>query len=162
MGLPAQATVRPGARQPDVARECAIRRIDRRLLDEYAPIMADDLLSRIELFWGSHQDFLQAGLGFAVVCGAEIASLCFSGFVTGSTHVIDVQTMASRRRQGYAQAAAQAYLAACEERSLQPYWDCMAENIASTCLAEKLGFRKSHAYTLYSFPLLAGRSPGDD
>jgi len=48
---------------------------------------------------------------------------------------------------------ATAFIAECVERHLQPHWDCMAENVASARLAEKLGVSKNHAYTLYSFPL---------
>jgi RimJ/RimL family protein N-acetyltransferase len=88
-----------------------------------------------------------------LVCGEEIASLCYSGFVAGDTHAIDVETEASHRRKGYARAVATAFIAECVERHLQPHWDCMAENVASARLAEKLGFSKNHAYTLYSFPL---------
>ena len=85
--------------------------------------------------------------------GEEIASLCFSGFVAGNSHVIDIETKASQRGKGYAETVARAFIAECLEKHLQPHWDCTAENTASAGLAEKLGFTKSRVYTLYSFSL---------
>jgi len=46
-----------------------------------------------------------------------------------------------------------AFLGECIKKHLRPHWDCMAENTASSRLAEKLGFTQSHEYTLYSFRL---------
>jgi L-amino acid N-acyltransferase YncA len=97
--------------------------------------------------------FLNTGLGYVLVDGEEIASLCCSSFVARGIHVSDIETEVSHRRKGYAEAVARAFVAECDEKRLQPHWDCMAENTASARLAEKLGFTQSHGYTLYSFPL---------
>jgi RimJ/RimL family protein N-acetyltransferase len=139
------------AMQPETVGDCKLLRIDRHLLDFSAS--KEFLHSRLALFWGSENAFLKAGLGYVLMCGEEIASLCCSGFVSGNTHAIDIETEASHRRKGYAEAVAKAFIAECVERHFQPYWDCMAENVASAQLAEKLGFTRSHTYTLYSFPL---------
>jgi len=111
------------------------------------------LLSKLIQFWGSVDTFLTTGLGYVIVDGEEIASLCCSGFVAGNIHVIDIETEASHRRKGYAEMAARAFVTECIDKHLQPHWDCMAENTASARLAEKLGFTQSHMYTLYSFSL---------
>jgi RimJ/RimL family protein N-acetyltransferase len=141
------------AAQPETVGDCRLQRIDRHLLAHLSATNEEFLHARLELFWGSEGAFLRAGLGYVLVCGEEIASLCCSGFVSGNTHAIDVETEASHRRKGYAMTVAQAFITECVERNLQPYWDCMAENVASAQLAEKLGLAKSHTYALYSFPL---------
>jgi GNAT superfamily N-acetyltransferase len=111
------------------------------------------LRSKISQFWGSADAFLGTGIGHALVCEGEIASLCFSAFAVGNVHVIDIETEVSHQRKGYAQTVARAFIAKCSERRLTLHWDCMAENTASVRLAEKLGLARSRAYTLYSFLL---------
>ena len=141
------------AMQPETVGDCKLLRIDRHLLADLSASNEGFLRSKLALFWGSESAFLKVGVGYALVCREEIASLCCSGFVSGNTHVIDIETIASYRGKGYAEAVAKAFIAECIERHLQPYWDCMAENVASAQLAQKLGFDRSHTYTLYSFPL---------
>jgi RimJ/RimL family protein N-acetyltransferase len=139
--------------QPAMVGKCELLSIDRRLLARLSPGNAAFLRSKLESFWGSQEAFLRAGLGCLLLREGEIASLCFSGFVAGDTHAIDVETRASQRRRGYAEAVARAFIAECIARDFQPYWDCMAENLASAQLAQKLGFTRRSMYNLYSFPL---------
>jgi GNAT superfamily N-acetyltransferase len=142
-----------GASNPAIVGDSRLLKIDRHLFADLPANKAQFLQTRLELFWGSLNAFLKAGLGYVLLCGDEIASLCYSGFVWGDTHAIDIETLAIYRRKGYAKAVAQAFIAECVELKLHPYWDCMAENVASLQLAEKLGFTKMHTYTLYAFPL---------
>jgi len=130
-----------------------LQKVDRHLLTGLSAGNKEFLFSKLVPFWGSVDAFLNAGLGHVLMDGAEIASLCFSGFVAGNTHVIDIETRASHRGKGYAELVARAFVAECIEKHLQPYWDCMAENTTSSRLAEKLGFTQSRVYTLYSFSL---------
>jgi hypothetical protein len=136
-----------------VVGDCRLLRVDQHLLAGLSAGNTEFLFSKLIQFWGSVDTFLNTGLGYVLVDGEEIASLCCSGFVAGNTHVIDIETEVSQRRKGYAETVARAFVAECIEDHLQPYWDCMAENTASARLAEKLGFTQSHVYTLYSFPL---------
>jgi RimJ/RimL family protein N-acetyltransferase len=130
-----------------------LRRVDQHLLVDPSVSNKEFLFSKLAQFWGSVGKFLNSGLGYVLVDGREIASLCYSGFVAGKIHVIDIETEVSHRRKGYAEAVARAFVAECVVKHLQPHWDCMAENMASVRLAEKLGFTRSHMYRLYSFPL---------
>jgi RimJ/RimL family protein N-acetyltransferase len=133
--------------------DCQLLRVDQHLLVDLPVGNKEFLFSKLIQFWGSVDTFLNTGLGYVLVDGEEIASLCCSGFVAGDVHVIDIETEVSHRRKGYAETVARAFVAECVEKHLQPHWDCMAENTASARLAEKLGFTQSHVYTLYSFPL---------
>lgn len=141
------------ARQPETVAGCRLLPLDRQRLLDLSARSEEFLHARLALFWGTGDAFLKAGLGYVLVCGQEVASLCCSAFVSGNTHALHVETRASHRRRGYAEAVTRAFIVGCRERQVQPYWDCMAENVASARLAEKLGFTRSHTYTLYSFPL---------
>ncbi len=133
--------------------DCKLLRVNQHLLADLSVGNKEFLFSKLIQFWGSVDTFLNTGVGYVLVDGEEIASLCCSSFVAGNIHVIDIETELSHRRKGHAETVARAFVAECIEKHLQPHWDCMAENTASARLAEKLGFTQSHVYTLYSFPL---------
>jgi RimJ/RimL family protein N-acetyltransferase len=133
--------------------DCRLQKVDRHLLSGLSATNRGFLFPKLTQFWGNLDAFLKTGLGYVLGDGEEIASLCFSGFVAGNSHVIDIETKASQRGKGYAETVARAFIAECLEKHLQPHWDCMAENTASAGLAEKLGFSQSRVYTLYSFSL---------
>jgi GNAT superfamily N-acetyltransferase len=133
-----------------------LRRADQRLFVDVSTGNKEFLFSKLIRFWGSVDRFLDTGLGYFLVDGEEVTSLCCSGFVAGKIHVIDIETEVSHRRKGYAEVVARAFVTECIDKHLRPHWDCMAENTASARLAEKLGFTRSQVYTLYSFPLMVG------
>jgi GNAT superfamily N-acetyltransferase len=139
--------------QPKATDGCRLLRVNPHLLVNLSVNNKLFLFSKLTHFWGSVDAFLNTGLGYVLVDEEEIASLCYSGFVAGNIHAIEIETVPSHRRKGYAEAVARAFLAECIEKHLQPHWDCMAENTASSQLAEKLGFTQSYEYTLYSFRL---------
>ena len=149
--LPADTRPEYFQRKPVIAPE--IKRIDRELFGDLEIMSREFLFSKLNKFWGDAEAFMRGGFGYVLLVNEEIISLCFSGFVAGNMHVIDIETKAAHQKKGYAEKVAQAYIADCIDRRFQPYWDCMVENIASARLAEKLGFKKSHLYTLYSLPL---------
>jgi hypothetical protein len=134
-------------------RDNRLKRVDRQLLVDRSIGNRQLLISKLTHFWSSADAFLNTGLGYVMIVEEEIASLCFSGFVAGNIHAIDIETEPSQRRKGYAERAARAFLAECIEKRLKPHWDCMAENTASSRLAEKLGLTRSDEYTLYSISL---------
>jgi len=139
--------------RPKVAAGCMLKKVDKHLLADRSTSNKKFILSKIIQFWGNVDAFLNTGSGYVLVDGGEIASLCFSGFVAGNTHVIDIETEVSQLRKGYAEMVAREFVVECIEKQLQLHWDCMAENIASSRLAEKLGFTQNRVYNLYSFPL---------
>lgn len=139
--------------QQEVGDGCKLLRVNPDLLVNLAVSNRQFLFSKLTRFWGSVDAFLSTGFGYMLVDEQEIASLCCSGFVAGDTHAIDIETIQSHRRKGYGGTVARAFLAECIVRNLQPHWDCMAENTASSRLAEKVGFVQTHEYTLYSFRL---------
>jgi RimJ/RimL family protein N-acetyltransferase len=111
------------------------------------------VLSKVKRFWDSVEMFLDRGLGYVMVRQGEAVGICFSAFVAGNTHAIDIETIERYRRRGFAEMVAREFVKECKKRGLKPHWECMKENIASAALAEKLGFKKNTEYRLYSFPL---------
>lgn len=51
------------------------------------------LQSKILEFWSSPESFFNSGLGYCIVYKNEIVSVCFSGFVVGKVHCIDIETL---------------------------------------------------------------------
>jgi RimJ/RimL family protein N-acetyltransferase len=139
--------------KPEPITGCELRRIDRHLLGD--PLVGDRqfLFSKLIAFWGSAEAFFKTGCGFVLMEGERVASLCFSGFVAGFTHAVEIETQLGFRRRGYAEMAARAYISECLQKRQWLHWDCMDENTASARLAEKLGFTRSNQYRLYSFML---------
>jgi RimJ/RimL family protein N-acetyltransferase len=133
--------------------DCEVRKVNRKLLFGSELQNSEFVHSKIKQFWDSLEMFLERGQGYVVVCREEAASVCFSAFVAGNTHAIDVETTENYRRRGFAEIVAREFVKECIKRGLRPHWECMKENIASIALAEKLGFEKSVEYKLYSFPL---------
>ncbi len=99
--------------------------------------------------WASPDDFMAHGIGYALMDGDRIASLCTSVFAS-STHVeIDVHTEAEYRRRGFASITASALVEECLQKGKQPNWECFWENEESTALALKLGFEQLPDYPVY-------------
>jgi RimJ/RimL family protein N-acetyltransferase len=133
--------------------DCEVRKVDRNMFFGSELHNNEFVLSKIKQFWDSLGMFLERGRGYVVVCREEAASICFSAFVAGNTHAIDVETKEGYRRRGFAEIMAREFVKECIKRGLRPHWECMKENVASIALAEKLGFEKNAEYKLYSFPL---------
>ena len=93
-------------------------------------------------FWGSLDNFLARGVGFAVVKGDEIISRCHSVMVGGGEAEISIETVEPYRRQGFATLAACALIEQCLEQGLRPAWSCWDNNITSQILAQNLGFEQ--------------------
>lgn len=127
-----------------------IRRIDRKLIESEFD-NKDFLLSEIQLFWSSVEDFLQNGIGFCIVDGKSIVSRCISSFVYEDIHAIGIETLKEHRKKGLAQRAVVELLRSLKAKGYESYWDCMKTNIASSSLAESVGFSKAFEYALYEF-----------
>lgn len=107
-----------------------------------------DITSR---FWTSANDFLENGIGFCVLKGNDIVSLCYSAGIANNLAEVDIITKEEYRGQGLAIVAGQNFIAECLLRGITPTWDCFANNTASLNLAKRLGFSQIVSYSFYSF-----------
>lgn len=104
-------------------------------------------------YWNSIEEFLQHGIGYIAECNEKVASVCFSGFVAGSTHAVDVETLEEFRRQHYAEGAVKAFVKECCQHNFQPYWDCSPDNMGSIRLAEGAGLSLDFSYPIFWYNL---------
>ncbi|WP_339276964.1 GNAT family N-acetyltransferase [Paenibacillus sp. FSL W8-0426] len=126
----------------------SVVRISRELLEDESYGNREFLAGKILQFWHSGEAFFQHGLGYAVVQHHQIASVCFSAFVAGRIHAIDIETMELYRYKRYASLAAKVYINECIRREIEPYWDCSPDNEGSIRLAKGLGMSLNFDYRI--------------
>ncbi len=110
--------------------------------------------SIIEKYWGTAGKYAAKGVGYCMTTAARVVSIAYSGCMGDNTHVIGIETEETHRRKGLAEIVAQALLQTHAELGVLSHWDCMEDNHASSCLAEKLGLVKAYAYDLFWFPIV--------
>jgi RimJ/RimL family protein N-acetyltransferase len=91
-------------------------------------------------FWGTIDNFLAHGLGYAVLDGDEVLSRCHTVFVGDCEAEISIETSEKHRRQGLGTLAVCAFVEGCRPRGLRPEWSCWSNNAASISMAQKIGF----------------------
>lgn len=98
--------------------------------------------------FNSLQDYLEHGIGYVILQEDEIISGASSYSYCEGRIEITIETREEYRKKGLALACAARLILECLERDIYPRWD--AANIASVALAEKLGYRFSREYGVYS------------
>ncbi|HAM81971.1 GNAT family N-acetyltransferase [Ornithinibacillus bavariensis] len=111
------------------------------------------LQSKVLAYWSSPEIFLRNGIGYCILYNNEIVSVCFSGFVAGNEHCIDIETLEAHQGKKLAQTVAYSFVKDCFENHLVPYWDCMEMNKPSVAVAENIGFKNKFNYVGYYFSL---------
>ncbi|RNB78533.1 GNAT family N-acetyltransferase [Brevibacillus fluminis] len=91
-------------------------------------------------FWNSAEDFLENGIGFALLYDDQIVSASFASYIVDDQLELGVETTAAFRKKGYSVYAASALVSYCLTNGYKPLWACRRENIGSSRLAERLGF----------------------
>jgi GNAT superfamily N-acetyltransferase len=99
--------------------------------------------------WASIDDFLANGIGYILVEGNHIFSICKSAFTSREKVEIEIQTDEDCRRRGYATLTASALIEECLRRGKQPNWECFWDNEPSSALAGKLGYKLIEDYPVY-------------
>jgi RimJ/RimL family protein N-acetyltransferase len=94
----------------------------------------------LEEFWGSLDNFLARGFGFAALRGDEVVSRCHTVMVGDGRAEISIETAEPYRRRGLGALAARAFIEHGLAQGVQPVWSCWSTNTASVQMAEKLGF----------------------
>ena len=109
------------------------------------------LHDKILEFWSSPKKFFNHGIGYCIIYKNEIVSVCFSGFVVGNVHCVDIETLEEHRGKKLAQKIAQCFVEDCLNNNMVPYWDCMESNKPSIAVAENIGFKMAFNYIGYEF-----------
>ncbi|MHC8516876.1 GNAT family N-acetyltransferase [Sporosarcina sp. ITBMC105] len=123
-------------------------------------LFKDDLIKNIDFlkgklleFWTSIENFLDCGIGYCIIHRNEVVSICFSGFVVGNVHCINIETLKPHQGKKLAQLVAHHFVNDCLKNNAVPYWDCMEMNKPSVAVAENIGFKKVFEYVGYEFLL---------
>lgn len=95
----------------------------------------------------SLEEFQKHGIGYVIMDGNEIISGASSYGYYQDRVEVTIETKQEYRRKGLGLACASAMILECLERDIYPRWD--AANRISVTVAEKLGYRFSHEYTVY-------------
>jgi hypothetical protein len=111
------------------------------------------LHSKIAEFWSSPESYFDKGIGYGVIYQNKIVSLCFSGFVAGNVHGLDMETIEEHQGNKLGQVAASSVVDECVSKGMIPYWDCEEANKPSNAIAKKIGLEKSFSYHVYIFPI---------
>lgn len=121
-----------------------IRRIDSELYDRCLenPVACDFVSS-----YENKEQFLKLGRGFVILRNGEIVSgaSSYSSYRDGIE--VEVDTIVPERRKHLATTACATLILDCLKDGLYPSWD--AQNMNSVHLAEKLGYKFAHEYTVY-------------
>ena len=122
-----------------------LREIDGAL---YGQCLAHPVTRDFVSVFGSKERFLRDGRGVVILKDGQIVSGASSYVRSLETVELEVETLEPERRRGLALAACSALILRCLGEGLYPSWD--AANMASVCLAEKLGYELDHPYTAYA------------
>lgn len=91
--------------------------------------------------------YQESGLGFAILVGEKLVAGA-SSFANSSTAIeIEIDTHPAYRRRGLARVASAQLLLTCLELGIKPSWD--AHNLASSHLAQQLGYQLAKTYKAY-------------
>lgn len=144
-----------GNYEPDIEQEYQVVKICNSLFENNNNSIKNIgfLQSKISEFWSSPKSFLSNGIGYCIIYQNEIVSVCFSGFVAGNVHCIDIETLVAHRGKKLAQRIAHSFVKDCLENNMVPYWDCMEVNKPSVAVAENIGLRNVFNYVGYDFSL---------
>ncbi|WP_454190126.1 GNAT family N-acetyltransferase [Paenibacillus sp. Marseille-Q7038] len=138
-----------GKQSSNHMQDTMIHRIDRDLFESSGFNNKSFLEQKIAMFWESKEQFFEHGFGYMAEHNHNVISVCFSAFVDGHTHAVDIETLVEYRNKQVGTAVAEAYMEECKHKGVKPYWDCTPENVGSLRLAEKMGMSLSFDYRIF-------------
>lgn len=137
--------------EPKIDDKYSVVKLMEDLYNDYSIKNIEFLQSKIKEFWTSPLEFFDKGLGYCIIYRNQIVSICFSAFVYGNTHCVDIETLPLHQGKRLAQKAAHAFVKGCIQRDMIPYWDCSEDNIGSVMVAERIGLMNVFNYKGYDF-----------
>ena len=93
-----------------------------------------------ERFWRDQGDFIARGGAVVTLHEGRPAAICYAAAMANHCVEIDVLTLPEFRQRGAGKLAVVLFVQHCFEQSLQPLWDCFANNAGSVHLCRSVGF----------------------
>jgi RimJ/RimL family protein N-acetyltransferase len=139
--------------RPQVPAGFRISAIDERFdalaaLDNFTAVLAE-----IESCWRSVDDFRRTGFGFVAHDATTIVCWCTAECVSDNRCGIGIETVEAYAGRGFATSTASAFVDNCVKLALTPYWDAWTTNLASVAVAERIGFTRTEAYSIFVMDL---------
>ncbi len=130
--------------------DIALRQVDAALLARTDLQNHAAVAGWVEGNWGTVDAFLARGVGCCLVHGDAIASWSLADCAVGARCEIGIETNPAYRRRGLATLVTAATVETCLARGLSRIgWHCWERNLGSRGVAERVGFARSAAYTMY-------------
>ncbi|MGZ3677474.1 MAG: GNAT family N-acetyltransferase [Ktedonobacterales bacterium] len=127
-----------------------LRQIDAALVAESALANHQALLAEMQSEAPSVEDFLRSKFGYCLQHGHELIAWCLSEYNHGDRCELGIETLPSFHRRGLALVTAGATLAHAQAHGITTIgWHCWAHNVASSNLAQRLGFGLVEEYPVW-------------
>ncbi len=128
----------------------SIHRVNQEFLKRTDLDIPDHLTNWMKANWGSIEDFLGRGFGFAMIHNNNVVSWCIADCVSGEECEIGIRTHEDYRRRGLATLNTAATVDYCLSKGFTKIgWHSNEENLGSIGTAEKVGFSLTHEYIWY-------------
>lgn len=109
------------------------------------------IIDEIELAYGSCENYLEKGYGYAAIKNNEIVARAIMSFSFQDKNNISVNTLESHRRKGLSSYLVSKVVEETLNLNHLPIWDCNEYNKASEKTAEKCGFKLVREDKVYWF-----------
>ena len=100
----------------------------------------ENIFGVVSRFWRNHADFIHKGKPIVVNYRNQVAGVCYAAAEAYHRVEIDVFTLPEFRGLGVGKFAVIQFVEQCFKHSLQPLWDCFANNAGSVKLSRAVGF----------------------
>jgi GNAT superfamily N-acetyltransferase len=127
-----------------------LRKVDAAIVAETSLLHHDYLVEEMLSEAPSVEAFLQQRFGSCLQHGQELVGWCLSEYNQDQQCELGIETLSAFRRRGLALATARATMAQAQARGITTIgWECWKRNIASSSLAQKLGFALVEEYPVW-------------
>lgn len=137
--------------EPIIDETYTVLKVTKENLVTYSLLEQSFFVSQIISFWNSLESFFEKGIGYVILHENQVVSFCFSGFVSGNMHAVNIETILEHRGKNLAKKVAHTFVQECFKKEYVPYWDCMEVNKSSIAVAESLGFTNVFNYIVYEY-----------
>ena len=102
-------------------------------------------------YWDTIDIFINKADGLCIIIDNIIASWAFTAWTAGDKHEPRIDTLEKYRQKGFGKICSSTIVNCYLEKGYTPYWECEKTNLASSRIAESIGFSKLFDYNCYGF-----------